>query len=121
MESTQHLIVLQQAAEGSLPARIDSDRVVSLSATRDLIRNGYIVAKDVSSPEQAAFVNLSITSSGRQHLQHLRKIHPPATPRDWLAGRIPLWLRMLISAAIAIGLLYVSRLISGAELLSLGT
>jgi len=115
MDSKQHLIVLQAAAEGSLPIRIESDAVVPTAVVGDLVSGGYLTAIDASDSEGRVFINASITVSGRDHLRHLRTVHPPGTVKELLAGRIPIVIRVLLAiAASVIGSYVLARVLSGA-------
>jgi hypothetical protein len=106
MESKQHLTVLQEAADGSLPIRIDSTSVVPVAVVAELVSGGYLTAIDASTSDGFAFVNVSITTSGRDHLRHLRRVHPPSTIKELLAAKIPYPVRVLMAIAASVAVSY---------------
>jgi len=68
----QHLIILELAAQGKLPEKIDSASHLSVTVVRELIDAGYLKAIDASSLEGIACIQPKITLAGREYLARHR-------------------------------------------------
>lgn len=68
MDTDLHLLILRQAAAGTLPANVDANSPVPAEAVRDLIESGHLEAIDASSLSGPAFVDPRITVAGREYL-----------------------------------------------------
>ena len=73
MDTDAKLQILRQAADGTLPARIDSESPVPVQAVRDLRSSGYLEAIDASSLGGPAFLDSRITITGREYLRVLEE------------------------------------------------
>jgi hypothetical protein len=69
----QHLIILELAAQGKLPEKIDSASHLSVTVARELIDAGYLKAIDASSHDGIAYIGPKITLAGREYRARLRK------------------------------------------------
>ena len=73
MESRDHLDILQHVSDGSIPSRVDSGSGLPLRAVADLVAGGHLAAAHASEGRDPAWLNLTVTPLGRQHLRHLPK------------------------------------------------
>jgi hypothetical protein len=68
----EYLDILELAAEGYLPEKIDETSEISVDKVRELIEAGYLRAIDVSSLAGIAYSNPKITLPGREYLNELK-------------------------------------------------
>lgn len=113
MDSKDHFVVLQQVSDGSIPARVDAGTGLSLAAVADLVSGGHLAAAQVSAGSEPAFLNLTITPLGRQHLRRLRSLHPPESVRDAFTRMVPPWVRVVLAFLVVAAGLYLSERVSG--------
>lgn|SRR5690606_20327767 len=106
MESREHLDVLQQAFDESIPARVDARSGLPLAAVSDLVGGGYLAAARVSEGPDPAWLNLTVTPQGRQHLRRLRSLHPPRSLDEGFQRMVPFWLRVVLGVLISVGALF---------------
>jgi hypothetical protein len=69
----EHLIILELAEQGKLPARIDGASDLSVALVEELIDAGYLKAFDASSLSGPAYLDPKITLAGREYLAELRE------------------------------------------------
>lgn len=72
----EHLYLLDLAARGALPERVDNSSELSFVVVRELVEAGYLSAIDASSLDGYAYLNPRITLSGREYLARLQKDQP---------------------------------------------
>lgn len=106
MESRDHLDVLQQVSDESIPARVDARSGLPLAAVRDLVGGGYLLAARASEGPDPAWLNLTVTPQGRQHLRRLRSLHPPRSIDEGFKRMVPLWVRVGLGFLVAVGALF---------------
>ncbi|MFZ7095687.1 hypothetical protein ACOPJQ_07640 [Luteimonas dalianensis] len=106
MDSRDHLEVLQQVFDGSIPARVDERSGLPLAAVGDLVTGGHLAAAQVSKGPDPAWLNLTVTARGRQHLRHLRSLHPPRSVDEGFKRMVPLWLRVALGFLIVVGAMF---------------
>jgi hypothetical protein len=68
----QHLMILEMAAQGKLPDKIDTTSDLSVTSVEQLVDAGYLTATDASSCDGAAYLEPKITLAGREYLDELR-------------------------------------------------
>jgi hypothetical protein len=74
MDTDPYLLILRQAADGTLPSSsFDFDSSVPIEAVRELISSGHMEASDTSSLDGPAFLNPRITTLGREYLRVLEE------------------------------------------------
>ena len=112
MDSREHLEVMQLVSDESIPSRVDSGSRVSLAAVTDLVTRGYLEAAHTSGGQDPAYLNLTVTPQGRQHLRRLRSLHPPGSVRETYERAVPLWLRVILGFLVAAGMVYLSDLLT---------
>ena len=112
MESRDHLDILQHVSDGSIPSRVDSGSGLPLRAVADLVAGGHLAAAHASEGRDPAWLNLTVTPLGRQHLRHLRRLHPPGSMDEVIKRVVPLWLRVILGFLIAVGLLFARDLMA---------
>lgn len=69
---SQHMKLLEMAANKSLPDKIDEETDIPLDIVRELVEAGYLKAIDASSFAGDAFLSPKITFQGREYLENLR-------------------------------------------------
>ncbi len=108
MDTDPHLLILRQAAAGTLPASIDSRSTVSVQAVQDLITSGHMEALDNSSLSGPAFLDPRITISGREYLRVLEERARAASLSGKTSKHLPAVLKWVFRV---IGALIVAFLI----------
>jgi len=68
-----HRKILERAAASKLPARIDGDSRVSLTAFRELYEQGLVDGADASDKDGDEFLEPRITLRGREYLNELER------------------------------------------------
>lgn len=112
MESRDHLDVLQQVSDESIPARVDARSGLPLAAVSELVGGGYLAAARVSEGPDPAWLNLTVTPQGRQHLRRLRSLHPARSIDEGFRRMVPLWVRVILGFLIAVGVLFGRELMT---------
>lgn len=70
-----HLDILELAARGNLPERLDSSSTLTISVVQELIDAGLLKAIDASSSDGLAYLEPKITLAGREYLNlHTERI-----------------------------------------------
>jgi len=69
---SEHLKLLQLAANNDLPNTIDEDTGIPLDIFRELLDAGYLKAIDAGSSDGDAYMSPKITLSGREYLESLK-------------------------------------------------
>jgi hypothetical protein len=69
---SQHMKLLEMAANKSLPDKIDEETDIPLDIVRELVEAGYLKAIGASSFAGDAFLSPKITLQGREYLENLR-------------------------------------------------
>ncbi|MFZ5491026.1 MAG: hypothetical protein ACOY6E_00800 [Pseudomonadota bacterium] len=109
MDIDPHLLILRQAAAGTLPASIDSESPVSVQAVRDLIASGYMEAIDTSSFDGPAFLNPSITISGREYLRVLEELARAASLTGKTCKHLPAVFKWVFSIVAALLVAFLTK------------
>lgn len=65
-------MILEMAAQGKLPDRIDATSDLPVAIIKQLVNAGYLDATDASSCEGVAYLDPEITLAGREYLDELR-------------------------------------------------
>lgn len=112
MESRDHLDILQQVSDGSIPSRVDAGSNLPMMAIADLVAGGYLTAAHALEGRDPAWLNLMVTPQGRQHLRRLRSLHPPRSIDEGFRRMVPLWLRVALGFLIAVSLLFGRELMA---------
>ena len=104
MATDPTLDVLQWAASGALPDRIDSASDVPVQIVRELIDSGHLSGIDGTTFDGPEFFEVRITTHGRDYLRELlareRLAQPPAKAAKYLTPAIK-WIFGIIAAVIA--------------------
>jgi len=69
---SQHMKLLEMAANKALPDKIDEETDIPLDIVRELVEAGYLKAIDASSFDGEAFLSPRITLQGREYLEDLK-------------------------------------------------
>jgi hypothetical protein len=93
--------ILDQAALGTLPARIDSDAVVSRRLIADLVATGHLSSVEAAGGGEPVFIDVAITPAGRRLLRELRQSDPRAAGamrrrRFALVGNLLVYLAVML-------------------------
>lgn len=112
MESREHLDVLQQVCDESVPALVDARSGLPLAAVSDLVSGGYLQAARVSEGRDPAWLNLTVTPQGRQHLRRLRELHPARSMEEGFRRMMPLWLRVALGFLLGVGAMFASEIMA---------
>ena len=99
----EHRQLLEAAASGTLPERIDESGSMSVAVVRELVEAGLLQALDASSMDGAEYLDPRITVAGREYLNELDQRQSEAS----ISGKARrLGLRLLDGLlGIAVGLL----------------
>lgn len=93
--------ILDQAALGMLPARIDSDAVVSRTVIAALVATGHLSSVEATGGGEPVFIGVVITPAGRRLLRELRQGDPRAAGvlrrrRFRLVGNLLVYLAVML-------------------------
>ena len=68
----EYIKILEIAADGNFPEKIDESSELSVDTVRELIEAGYLTAIDASSVDGVAYLRARITLPGRKYLNVLK-------------------------------------------------
>lgn len=113
MEARSPLQVLRLASSESLPERVDSSSSVSVSVIKELRTSGHLEAIDASTYDGPAFLDIRITTSGRELLSRLEVIERESSPSSKAGKGFSTLLRWFLGIGTAILIAYLSKVLVG--------
>lgn len=109
MNTDRQLEILRQAATDTLPHRIDSTSSVPVLIVRELVSSTYLEAIDTSSVDGPSFMNVRITTSGREYLRVLEERVRAASFLGKVADHFPAVLKWAFGIIAALIVAYFAK------------